>query len=102
MIVRLRPGAAPELADADRFDRLHAESAVPVGETDPGSLVRPGTDDDHVWLVIAELRAAAVAASTVPDAAARFDAMIDVAAGQGWLDDDGTSVRAHVVDPEAS
>jgi len=56
-------------------------------------------DGDHVWLDIAALRAGAEAslpADAVEDWAAGFDGMIGYATKSGWVNDDGTKVRAHV------
>jgi hypothetical protein len=56
-------------------------------------------DGDHVWLDIAQLRVAAEAslpADAVDGWAAGFDGMIGYATKSGWVNDDGTKVRAHI------
>ncbi len=96
MIVLLRSDAAPELTDATNLRGLHAELA---GVGDPaavrwGDLCGPGPDPDHVWVSIDRLRAAVLDAD--PASAEAFDGVIAYASGKGWLDESGSSVRAHV------
>ena len=50
-------------------------------------------------LRVAELRGRATAAGVSPDWAQRWEAMIAYAGRKGWLSPDGTTVRAHVVNP---
>ena len=100
MIILLRADTAQRLTDADRLDRLHAEidGDLADGEDDVqfDEFVR-AADDDHVWVDVDWLRTAGQAQLGDPDFAAKFDAMIAYAASKGWLDDSGTSVRAHIV-----
>lgn len=51
-------------------------------------------DGEHAWLSIAELRDHARIDD--PEWDEEFDAMIDYARSQAWLDESGTAVRAHV------
>ncbi|MEI8240611.1 MAG: hypothetical protein WCI22_14445 [Actinomycetota bacterium] len=56
-------------------------------------------EGDHVWLDIAQLRVGAqsgIAADAVEGWVAGFEGMIGYAAKSGWLNDDGTKVRAHI------
>jgi hypothetical protein len=72
-------------------DRAHLPALGDLGEL---------TDDgDHVWLSIADLKAAA--AATLPDDeraawADAYDGMIAYALSKGWASPDGTAVRAHI------
>lgn len=94
MIVVLSSEHGPRLTDLDRLDRLHAELHGPLDQVRLGELCEVA-DDEHVWLDIAAARACGVAASGDEAFGAGFDAMIEYAAGKGWLDDAGTHVRAH-------
>lgn len=96
MIVHLRSDGPPELADADRLDRLHADATGPISEMRFGELCARGDDDDHVWLDIAAVRAAGSAQVDDPGYLERFDGMIAYARSKGWVDAAGTRVRAHV------
>lgn len=58
----------------------------------------PG-DGTHVLLDVDALRSLARTSATLEDWDGRFDAMIAYAGRQGWLSDDGRSVRAHVERP---
>jgi hypothetical protein len=58
-------------------------------------------DGDHVWLDIAQLRAAAEAglpSDALEGWSAGFEGMIGYATKSGWVSDDGTRVRAHIDD----
>jgi hypothetical protein len=95
MIIELSNDGVPRLTDVERLDRLHAISDDPrAAQYD--ELCQPGDDDDHVWIDVARLRDAGLAASDAPDFGDRFDAMIAYAATKGWLDESGTRVRAHI------
>jgi hypothetical protein len=58
----------------------------PLGRVDGGA---------HAWLDVAELRAAAGRAAD-PTWLSEFEKMISYAASQGWVNEDGTAVRAHI------
>jgi hypothetical protein len=96
MIIVLSESAPPGLIDAARLDRLHAE----VADSTPGTGVMfdefccPGPDSDHVWVSIAELRERVLVTDLA--LAEQFDAVIAYATTKGWLDQSGTSVRAHI------
>jgi hypothetical protein len=96
VIIELSDTAPPQLADAERLDRLHATVAGDPDRTLFNEFCEPGPDDDHVWVDIANLRAAVVARVDDPGHADGFDAVIAYATGKGWLDDTGTHVRAHI------
>lgn len=95
MIVVLTPTEPPRLVDLDRLDRLHAELHGTLDDADLGDLCAPA-DDEHVWLHVARAREIGVAASNDPAFGDNFDGMIGYATSKGWLDDDGTHVRAHI------
>lgn len=96
MIIKLSPTEPPSLDDLDRFDRLHATCVGELADMAAGPLCRWSvTEPAHVWLDIGSARAVVVNARG--DAGGDgFDAMISYAASKGWLDDDGSHVRAHV------
>lgn len=97
MIVQLSPDAPPTLTDLDRFDRLHADCPGDLAAMASGSLCDADPDGEHVWLDIAEARAAgSSAASDGATFVEQFDAMIAYARSKGWTNDAGTHVRAHV------
>lgn len=95
MIIVLTPTDPPRLTDLDRFDRLHADVHGDVRTARLDGLCRAG-DGEHVWLDIAAARREGAASADDPGFADRFDAMITFARDSGWVDDDGTHVRAHV------
>lgn len=96
MIVQLSPDAPPGVTDVGRLDRLHAECSGALAGAQLGELCSEGPDPDHVWLDVAGLRSAGLAAAGDPEFEPRFDAMIAYAGSKGWLDATGTRVRAHV------
>jgi hypothetical protein len=95
MIIVLRADSPPRLTDADRLDRLHAEIDGELDVTQYDEFVCPA-DDDHVWVDIDWLRTSGVALVGDADYATNFDGMIAYAMRQGWLDDTGRRVRAHI------
>lgn len=95
MIIVLRADTPPRLTDADRLDRLHAECDSDLGTIQFDEFVRPA-DDTHVWVDVDWLRTSGQAQVGDPEFAANFDGMIAYATKKGWLDDEGTAVRAHI------
>jgi hypothetical protein len=90
MIVHLTTDRAPEIRDVDRFDRLSVRTDGPL----PSMRLAPTcriADDDHLWIAIDALRAAAA-----PADAASFEAMVGYAVSKRWVDETGTHLRAHV------
>lgn len=94
--------AGVRLCDADDCTALDVRATADV---------RPSLDDAlrrsrlGTWgggaeaeLRVAELRSRAAAGDVAPDWAPRWDAMIAYAGHKGWLSEDGTTVRAHVID----
>lgn len=85
------------VADAGNLRQLHAEFRGVPDEQAGAALSAAGlgrVDGGHAWLDAAALRAAGDGSAQW---AARFDAMLGYAAGQGWASADGSAVRAHVV-----
>ena len=74
-------------------ERLSADRlAAVLKDHDAGELLPNGV---HLMIPVATLRR--LAAGRVPDGwDADFDAMLAHAAGQGWLSEDGATVRAHL------
>ena len=73
-----------------------------VGDGDvAGPLARFGElEGDHAWIDVVELKASAL--GHVPDTWLHdFEGMIEFARERGWLNDDGTRVRAHLTHVEA-
>jgi hypothetical protein len=96
MIIELSDDQPPRLVDADRLDQLHAVLNGEPGDARFDELCQPGPDDDHVWIDVSRLRADGIAQVDDPTYAERFDAMIAYAQRKGWLEADGTRVRAHL------
>ena len=96
MIVRVTGGADAMVEEPDVLTRFHVETDV----TDPGALSQAlaelGTvEDDHAWISIDALRRA-VEGQVSADWAEKFDGMCAYARSKGWVDDAGTSLRAHI------
>jgi len=96
MIVRLSSAAPPELTDVGRLDRLSAVCPDSLDTMLFDDLCMPGPDADHVWLSVRELRQRGAVQSDDRSFVAAFDGMIAFAGSKGWLNDDGSCVRAHV------
>jgi hypothetical protein len=96
VIIELSDDTPPQLSDEDRLDRLHATVVGAAPRIVYNEFCSPGPDDDHVWVDIANLRAAALARVDDPGYGERFDAMIAYARSKGWVDATGAHVRAHI------
>ncbi|RBY84477.1 hypothetical protein [Blastococcus sp. TF02A-30] len=104
MIVEVITGAdeRPEarVVDVDDLGRLHlalgqvtdTEAAEVLERSGLGRLADPQT----AWLDAAALRAAAEPRATAGDWIQQWDAMVAQARSQGWLSDDGASIKVHV------
>jgi hypothetical protein len=68
--------------------RLLADALASCGRLDPSN--------DHAWIRVDELRRLAGARAEVQAWRDQFDAMVEYAAGQGWLSPSGGELRAHV------
>lgn len=92
-----------ELADADDTHRFHV--AVANGDDDAligEVLAERGVgrldddlEDEHVWISIDALRAMGLG-RTKPGWEGHVDKMIAKAAERGWVDADGTHLKAHL------
>lgn len=98
MIIRLSSAVPPELVDADRLDRLHAECDGDPADAVYDDLCCPGPDVEHVWVSVDGLRAGVLAADA--SLADQFEGVIAYATKKGWIDDTGTCVRAHLANAE--
>ena len=104
MIVEVVGGAAtaPEVrvSSVDDLGRLHVAVGALTTEEADEALRSSGlgrlTDPDTAVLDVAALRTAAEAQATAGDWARQWDGMLEHAGGNGWLGDDGTTLRAHV------
>jgi len=102
MIVKIDTEAKTiSLADADNTEKLHAEvtgSMNPalvdevIADNAAGRLVGP-----NAYLSVAKLREWA-AGNTSDGWDTRFQAMLNKAGEQGWMNDDRTYVMAHLVE----
>jgi hypothetical protein len=104
VIVEVITGAdeRPEarVVDVDDLGRLHlalgqvtdTEAAEVLERSGLGRLADPQT----AWLDAAALRAAAEPRATAGDWVQQWDAMVAQARSQGWLSDDGASIKVHV------
>ena len=91
--------AEAHVTDPENFRELSVESTM-VGTEDAGrALTDAGlgdlADTEHAWLDIARLRE--LSRTGAADWDESFAAMIAFAARQGWVDDTGSTVRAHCV-----
>ncbi len=96
MIVQLATDVPPRLAEVERLDRLRVECVGDLADVQFGDLCSPADDGHHVWLDIAAARSAGATASGDAAYPGKFDGMIAYANSQGWVNDAGTHVRAHV------
>ena len=104
MIVEVIGGAEerPEarVVDVDDLGRLHLALGEVTDEEAAEVLERAGlgrfTDSETVVLDVAALHAAAEPRATAPGWQAKWDVMIASARSQGWLSEDGSTVRVHV------
>ena len=103
MFVRLSgPGNGAELVDPADCKRFHVEYGV--AGTAPGDVAAAlgdwadGATDDHVWIRVAAVRAAA-AGRVGPGWEADFDGMVAFARTKGWLNATGDAIAAHVETP---
>jgi hypothetical protein len=93
-----------QVADVDDLTRLHvAVGAVTDEEADQAlrSAELGRLEEGTAWLDVAALRAAAEPRATAADWADQWDGMVEFARTQGWVDDGGATLRAHV-EPAAS
>jgi hypothetical protein len=86
------------LDEPDDCTRFHVQ--VGEGVDDVGarlSAASAGTmaDDDHAWVHVAAVRRLATG-HVAEDWSTRFDAMLAYARSKGWLDADGSAIRAHL------
>ena len=98
MIVRLEPDDV-RLDDPDDVGRFSV--AVGEGVVDPGALLAarhaggPAEEADHVWVRVDAVRG--LARGRVAEGwDERFDGMVAYARTKGWLDEAGTSIKAHL------
>jgi len=95
----VRVGAADDCTSLDV--RAAPDSRPSLDEALRGSGLGAWDGGTEAGLNVAELRRRAAAQDVSPDWAQRWAAMIAYARRQGWLSRDGTTVRAHVIDPTA-
>jgi len=84
--------------DADDCTRLSVATDLAGADLD-AALATTGTgtrDGSAVLLGVPVLHDRARAAASAPDWESRWSAMIDYAAGKGWLSADGSAVQAHL------
>jgi hypothetical protein len=93
-----RPEA--RVVDVDDLGRLHLALGEVTDDEAADVLERAGLgrfhDSETALLDAAALRAAAEPRATAPDWAARWDAMVAKARSQGWLSEDGASLKVHI------
>ncbi|MFN0027993.1 MAG: hypothetical protein ACKV2O_12570 [Acidimicrobiales bacterium] len=105
MIVRLSgPAAVPELVEPENCTQFHVEYGV--AGAGPHEVARElgrwadGATDDHVWIPVSVVRAAAEG-RVGEDWDAAFSGMLGYAKSKGWLNEQGDAIAAHVAHPEA-
>jgi hypothetical protein len=87
------------LAGVGEFTSFHViadprdapESSVGVALGPAGT----AAGDDHVWIAVDAVRQLAGGAAD-PAWEESFTGMLDYAESKGWLDEDGSSIRAHI------
>lgn len=96
MFIRITDGVA-ELIAADDFTAFHVERGQASADQIVAALgdkAQPG-GDDHVWLSaigVAELAGEHAAGEWIT----KFDGMCQYAESKGWMNDEGTHIRAHL------
>jgi hypothetical protein len=89
-----------DIAEGDDCRRLHAVADGLDDEAAGAALAAQGLgragEPGHIWFDVAALRRCARAAAATSDWEDRFDSMLTLAAAQGWLDDVGGYVSAHI------
>ena len=99
MIIRLANDAKPQLDEADDCKKFHVEavagSAAALADNLGAAGSSDGAGEDHVWIDIAWVRAAA-SGRVATGWASEFDGMIGYAASKGWLNEAKSAIRAHV------
>lgn len=86
-----------ELVDAEDCKAFHvevrgdADVAVALDESGAGTLAEDG---EHALIEIGWVRQAAVGVG--PQWEQEFEGMLDYARGQGWIDEDASSIVAHL------
>lgn len=87
------------LTGADDFKSLSVIATPPGAQLTAGDVTSDGavrvTSADQAWVDIPWLRKAA-GIEEGDSRAADFDAMLAYAASHGWVDQEGTSVAAHI------
>lgn len=93
-------GSGVWLTDVDNLRQFHIDVDAALGAVGAvgAKLAEHGwgtlADDEHAWIAIDALRAAAgVRPEGWHD---EFAAMIDYARSKGWVDDSGERLRAHI------
>jgi hypothetical protein len=92
LIIDLTVDQPPSIDASDGLGGLTAVTTGPLDAMQLAPVCYASADGQHIWVEVAALRAASAAAGFGEG----FEAMIDYARSKGWLDEDGTHVRAHV------
>lgn len=100
MYVTIDPASgSAELAEPENLKQFHV--ALPQGGDAALALQALGSDgapadgSDHVWVSVAAVRRWA-AGRVGPDWESDFSKMLEYADSNGWLDDTGSLMRAHI------
>jgi hypothetical protein len=99
MYIRVDRDGRVSLEDPANFRELKIKVEHPQAQPSSLQLWLKGVADpvglDHAWISIDWLREHSLAEAAAASSAG-FDAMIEFAQKQSWLNDQGTSVRSHV------
>ena len=99
MIIRIDHDNEVRLVDPDDCKKFHVEASRDGGGDLNKLLGAAGSVDDagedHVWIHFDWVRNEA-SGRVAADWAPQFDAMVRYAATKGWLNEAGTSIRAHI------
>ncbi|MEM7339417.1 MAG: hypothetical protein AAF467_12265 [Actinomycetota bacterium] len=86
----------PDDCTAFHVEAVGASAPTTTSVADGLGLVGRVADDEHVWVEMASVRQMA-SGQVEPGWPDDFDAMVDFARSNGWVDESGSALRAHIV-----
>ena len=97
MIIRIDPTSGPTVDQPSELTSFHATSPTADEDAVAAALGPAGrtAGQGHVWISADWIRSE-VAGRVEPGWVESFDGMVAYARSKGWLDDDGSHIRAHI------